>query len=170
MKKIAFYLMLFAITFGSSQAQSTFTEKDRELLHRIEIEIAEIKTEQKIRAEENKKMLEQIDKRFEQVDKRFEQFDKRLELQHQLILGILATFTALSIALIGLMLWDRKTAAKPFEQKFLTIEKKVNEIKEVSPRAIQKEKIKINQVITVLRKMAENDKQLAEILKSINLL
>jgi hypothetical protein len=130
--------------------------------------------ETKVKLEEMQKQMnirfEQVDKRFEQVDKRFEQFDKRLELQHQLILGILATFTALSIALIGLMLWDRKTAAKPFEQKFLTIEKKVNEIKEVSPRAIQKEKIKINQVITVLRKMAENDKQLAEILKSINLL
>jgi hypothetical protein len=156
MKKIITTLAFIALVSFKLTAQNSFTEKDREML-----------IETKVKLEE---MQKQMNIRFEQVDKRFEQVDKRLELQHQLILGILATFTALSIALIGLMLWDRKTAAKPFEQKFLTIEKKVNEIKEVSPRAIQKEKIKINQVITVLRKMAENDKQLAEILKSINLL
>ncbi len=94
-----FYLSSFALAAGAG-----FTQKDRELLIRleerlnqidkmfeqmdkrfeqVELRISELREDTNKRfaelREDMNKRFEQVDKRFEQVDKRFEQVDKRFE-------------------------------------------------------------------------------------------
>lgn len=166
MKKVVLLLFITVLPFSAIWAQNNFTEKDREMLFQMRTEIAEIKTEIKVRAEETDKRFEsmqkQIDTRFEQIDKRFEQIDKRLDTIAQFMLGILATFTALCGIMFGLMIWDRRTMTKPFEEKIKKLDAQVEEL------SSNKETLK--KVVQSLQQLAKNNTQLAEILKNANLL
>jgi len=116
------------------------------------------------------KRFEEIDRRFEEIDKRFEQVDKRIselredtnkrfddmnrrfdELNHHLdvITGI---FTTLVVFVIGFAYWDRRTI--------------IAKAKEETVREIESS----GRLITALRKKAEADKELEEILKELGLL
>ena len=96
--------------------------------------------------------MEEIDKRFEQIDKRFEQVDKRIDQLITFLWIVCGIFTAITASTIGFAIWDRRTMIRPFEYK----------IKEI-------EEGKIDKVIASLRKLAESDSKLAEILKHYNL-
>ncbi|NSW45239.1 MAG: hypothetical protein HPY79_05445 [Bacteroidales bacterium] len=130
-----------------NETPTGFTQSDRERLIRIET------------------ILEQHDKRFESIDKRFESIDKRFEESRSDMnthFGwLIALFTAITISTISFALWDRRTMIRPFETK-------VNEIKKILDD-LQEEKT-ANKILNALRELAKKDNQLAEILKSHNLL
>jgi DNA anti-recombination protein RmuC len=176
MKKI-FLLAVFMLHLFQVNAQNTFTEKDREIM-RLQFE------NMNQRFESINQRFESINQRFEavnqrlidmekrsddrfsemqkQMDVRFEQVDKRLDTLTQFIVGILATFTALCGIMFGLMIWDRRTTLRPFEEKIKTIDKQVEELAE--------NKTTLKKMLTALQQQAQKDTQLAEILKSVNLL
>jgi len=131
--------------------ENSFTQKDRELLIRLDERLNQID-----------KRFEQIDKRFEQVDKRFEQVDKRFEELRQdmnkrfeqlmnfmwILAGI---FTSLVVAIIAFAFWDRRTMLREMK----------NEIEKEGS---------LQNLIIAIRKYAKNNKELADALKSVNLL
>jgi septal ring factor EnvC (AmiA/AmiB activator) len=173
MKKIIILSFLAMASFSDLFAQNNFTEKDRELLIKTNLRLEEMQRQMDmrfdlmqrqmdVRFEQMDKRFEQVDKRFEQIDKRIEQVDKRIDLLSQFMVGILATFTALCVAMFGLMIWDRKTTTKPFEEKIKNLDVQVNEL------ANNKETLK--KVVQSLQQLAKNNTQLAEILKNANLL
>ena len=96
--------------------------------------------------------VEEIDKRFEQIDKRFEQIDKRFEFIQELLVAMLAVFGGLCGVFVGLLLWDRKT----FKDKA-----KEEAVREVEERS---------NVIKALKKYAEVDPKMADVLRSLGLL
>lgn len=165
-------LLFFVVLLGVFQAnaQNTFTEKDREIIKLQFEHINQRFNEMDKRFDLMQKQMDvrfdalqkQIDARFEQVDKRFEQVDKRLDTLAQFMLGILATFTALCGIMFGLMIWDRRTTLKPFEEKIKAIDQQVKELAE--------NKTTLKKMLTALQQQAKKDAQLAEILKSMNLL
>jgi len=67
-----------------------------------------------------------MDQRFEQVDQRFEQSQlsiaQRFEQMHSTMLSIFSILGALIIALFGYVVWDRRTALKPLEERFDLLE------------------------------------------------
>ena len=154
MKKAIFLLLttvcfcsVFAISSGNAGGDS-FTQKDRELLIRID------------------ERLNQIDKRFEQVDKRLEQQDKRIaelrsdmnkrfETFQQLMIAILGAFTAIVAVTIGFAIWDRRTM--------------IRKARDEAIERIEKEG-RLRDFIRALRAYAEKNRELAEILRSFNLL
>jgi len=116
------------------------------------------------------KRFEAIDKRFDVIDKRFDAVDKRVDKQfeavdiqfnrmHQLILGILGAFVALSVGTIGFALWDRRTMVRPFEVKITAIENEISTHRD-----------KLHALIEAFRSLGQTDKKAAEILKRFNLL
>jgi preprotein translocase subunit SecF len=107
---ILFILLLTFTTF--SRAQTGFTQKDRELLIRLETKVDEMdkrfeqvdKRFSELRDDMNKR-FEQVDKRFEQVDKRFEQVNSRFG-EMMTYIGILAAiFAAITVGTISFAFW-----------------------------------------------------------------
>jgi hypothetical protein len=102
--------------------------------------------------------LEELEKR---MIERFEQVDKRFEENFTYIGYIIALFGTMFAATIAFALWDRRTMIKPFETKVIEIESEIIKLKK------EKNNTKI---LAALRDLAKTDIQLAEILKSHNLL
>ena len=175
MEKLSLVVMtivLFINAFISSTALAggdSFTQKDRELLIRLDERLNQIdkrfeqmnKRIDDLREDMNKR-FEQVDKRFEQIDKRFEQVNKRFEEQNkrfdtlqQLMIAIIAAFTAIVAVAIGFAIWDRSTM--------------VRKARDEAIERIEKEG-RLRDFIRALRAYAEKNSELAEILRSFNLL
>ena len=103
--------------------------------------------------EDMNKRFEQVDKRFEQVDRRFAQIDKRFEEIITFMWMLVVVFIGVTGVTISFALWDRRTMIRPFEDKVKELEKE-----------------KIDKVIASLRKLAETDKKVAEVLGQFGLL
>jgi DNA anti-recombination protein RmuC len=165
MKKIV--ILLISLVFTQfTYAQNTFTEKDREIMRLQFDNMNQRLIDMEKRSDDRfSEMQKQMDIRFDsmqkQIDTRFDETNKSIERLYQLILGILATFTALCGIMFGLMIWDRRTTLKPFEEKIKTIDKQVEELAE--------NKTTLKKMLTALQQQAQKDTQLAEILKSVNL-
>ncbi len=154
-----------------------FTQKDRELLIRLDERLDQIdkrfeqidkrfeqidKRFEELRQDMNKR-FEQVDKRFEelrqdmnkrfeQIDKRFEQADKRFESLQTMMMAMVGAFAAIVAVTIGFAIWDRRTMAKPFEYK------------------IQENSRKIDEIVNVLKELGRHDERIATVLRSISLL
>ena len=110
------------------------------------------------RFEQVDKRFEQIDKRFEQVDKRFEQVDRRFEEQLAFMKMLAGIFTALVVAVIGIVIWDRRTAVRAA----------VKEARRDLEREYDLDLIR--RIAEVLRERARGDKELASIMRRLGLL
>jgi len=180
MPKVAVFLLTFLVlssAVSSLAIADSFTQKDRELLIRLDERLNQIDK----RFEQIDKRFEQIDKRFEQVDKRieelrqdtnkrfeelrhdmnkrFEQVDKRFQEQNNLMIAIITAFAAIVAVTIAFALWDRRTMIRPFEDRVKKIESD-----------IANDQKKVEALLKALREYAKKDKGLAQILKSFSLL
>ena len=157
MKHLFFILLLFNIALISSAIEQKeivvpYTLEDRDRLIRVE-------SEQKALRNEMNSLRNEMNARFESIDKRFESVDKRFELMYDQIkdiktflywgFGVLFTFMA---ALMGFVLWDRRTVLTPVQRKTEMVEKNNKKI------------------IEALQTLAKNDTKLADILRSVGIL
>jgi len=174
MALIAFSNLASSVSYAT---QDSFTQKDRELLIRLDERLNQIdkrfeqidkrfeqidkrfeqvdKRIEELREDMNKR-FEQIDKRFEQVDKRFEQVDKRFESLQNLMIAIIGAFAAIVAVAIGFAIWDRRTMIRPFEEKVQNISSQ-----------IENNTRKIDGIVEVLKKMAHDDERIASALRNI---
>ena len=145
-------MFLIFLTFTPTFAEDGFTQKDRELLIEVKVKMGEIDK----RFEQIDKRFEQVDKRFEELrsdmNKRFEQVDKRFEQMMEFLKIMTGLFGALIIALIGFVLWDRRTLLK--------------EARRESMEYVEKESV----VIKILKEYAARDEKMREVLKSFRIL
>ena len=97
----------------------------------------------------------EMDQRFAQMDQRFAQVDKRFEMIIYLMGAIVAAFAAIVAVAIGFAIWDRRTMTRPFEEKI---------------RKLEGDTDRLHRLIEALKKLAEHDPKLAEVLRSFSLL
>jgi len=140
---------------------------DREILERL------------TRIEEGQKaVLREMDKRFESIDKRFASIDKRFEEIRQdmnarfdqlinIMIAIISAFAGIVVVTIGFAIWDRRTMIRPFETKVKDIE---GRLEEVSGQAKTFDGDQLNRLIGAMKKIAAGNKEVAEALRSFNLL
>jgi len=153
-KKIGlFWILIFLISASATPVfGDEFTQKDREVLVELKVKMGEIDK----RFEQIDKRFEQIDKRFEQIDKRFEELrsdmNNRFEQMMEFLKIMTALFGGLIVALIGFVLWDRRTLLK--------------EAKREAIEYVEKDSI----VIKILREYAVRDEKMREVLKSFRIL
>ena len=151
-------IVMLAMFSAAARCQTSFTQRDRELLIELKTRVNEIDKRIADLREDMNKRFEQVDKRFEQVDKRFDQVDKRFE-QMLTFIGILAAiFAAMTVGTIGFALWDRKTMIRPFETKVSELEKKITGNRE-----------KNDDIIAVLKEYASKNKKFADAIQRFNL-
>ena len=131
---------------------------DREIIESL----TELKAGQKALEARMDQRFEAVDQRFETVDKRFEavnqQFDRLWTLMLIMIAGI--------FGLIGYIVWDRKTALRPVEQRLIALESEFHRDLEIQ----HEEGSRLTRLVKVLREMAKTDEKLANVLRSFSLL
>ncbi len=123
MKKVVFVVMLFVValqTFPQSQNVS-FTLDDRDRIMR---------TEQKLESFRN-----EINTKFEAMDTKIEAVNSKIETLYW-DFGILIV---LMLFLFGYIVWDRRTALNPVQNKTTTLVEKVNKIEFVYRQQAQKD-------------------------------
>ena len=108
----------------------------------------------------------QIDQRFDasqqQTDQRFEAVDEQLDKIWALMLVMIAGI----FGLIGYIVWDRKTALRPVEQRIMALEAEFHRDLEIQ----HEDGSRLTRLVKVLREMAKSDEKLANVLRSFSLL
>ena len=140
MKRLFFILILFNIALISKAKETVvpYTLEDRDRLIRVEAE--------------QKSLRNEMNARFESMDKRFESMERQFaDLKTFLYWGFGVLFTFMA-ALMGFVLWDRRTVLAPVQKKTEMVEKN-NE-----------------KIIEALQTLAKNDTKLAGILRSVGIL
>jgi len=131
---------------------------DREIIESL----TELKAGQKALEARMDQRFEAVDQRFETVDKRFEavnqQFDRLWTLMLIMIAGI--------FGLIGYIVWDRKTALRPVEQRLIALEAELHRDLEIQ----HEEGSRLTRLVKVLQEMAKTDDKLANVLRNFSLL
>ena len=105
---------------------------------------------------------QQIDQRFEAVDQRFEAVDRQLDNIWTLMLVMIAGI----FGLIGYIVWDRKTALRPVEQRIMALEAEFHRDLEIQ----HEDGSRLTRLVKVLREMAKSDEKLANVLRNFSLL
>ena len=105
---------------------------------------------------------QQTDQRFDAVDQRFEAVDRRLDT----LWGLMLVMIAGIFGLIGYIVWDRKTALRPVEQRIMALEAEFHRDLEIQ----HEEGSRLTRLVKVLREMAKSDEKLANVLRSFSLL
>lgn len=113
--KILKFIFIFFICLPFYVKADSFTEKDRELLINLSMQVSELKG----RVEEIDKRLGQVDKRIDSTDKRIDsvekridQINKKIDQLYTFLWIITGIFTTLTATTIGFALWDRRTYLK----------------------------------------------------------
>jgi len=144
-KGVAFLLFFLLFATQSFAKQAGFTQQDRERLVRLEATL--------------KVFMQQVDKRFEQVDKRFAELrmdmNKRFDQMMNFFWIISAIFTTLTGVVIGFAYWDRRTI--------------IRRARDEAIEEIEKEG-RLRDLIRALRRLAEEDRKLADVLRNFGLL
>lgn len=148
-KVLVTILAILSVSFALTQ------EEEKQLLR----DVAEIKATLKVFMEQVDKRFEQVDKRFEQVDKRFEQLERRIDDLVNFLWILSGIFVSITGVTIGFALWDRRTMVRPFEEKVKRMEEEFTRDRE-----------KVQGLLEALRNIAERDKEVANILKKMNLM
>ena len=163
MKKTNYVLMLiifFVSVVGSTvHAQNSSTQKDREMLIRLETKLEGIDARFEQIDLRFAELRQDMNARFEQVDKRFEQVDKRFAELIQIVICIVMAFAAIVAVTISFAIWNRRTMTRPFEDKIEVIEKELAQNRK-----------KLHSLLDALRKAASSDEKLAGVLRSFSLL
>ena len=130
MKIIGFIILFFllAICAKSQSQQVSFTLEDRDRIMRTEERV------QSLRNEMNTK-FEAMNTKFEAMDTKFGAIDSKIETLYWGF-GILI---ALMLFLFGYIIWDRRTALNPIQNKTLSLEERLSKIEFVT-----REQAKIN--------------------------
>ena len=123
------------------------------------------------------KRFEAIDRRFDVIDRRFEAIDKRFDVMEQrferrfaefnrTMLALFGSLVTLIIALFGYIAWDRRTMVRPLQEQLQTLEIEKTE----KYKIVAENTARLDGLLEALRKLAQEDKKLAAVLRSFSLL
>jgi hypothetical protein len=138
---------------------------DREIVERL----SKLQEGQKAILREMDQRFESLDHRFESIDHRFESIDQRFDQLTNLLIAIISAFAGIVAVTIGFAIWDRRTMIRPFETKVRALE---NRIEDVADRCSKgsPDNDRLNSLIGVMRRYAGSNKEVADAMRSFNLL
>ena len=160
---------LFAAALPAIAVETAPRISDREIIESLtELKAGqkalEVRMDQRFEAVDQRfeAFQQQIDQRFESVDQRFESVDEQLDKIWTLMLVMIAGI----FGLIGYIVWDRKTALRPVEQRLIALESEFHRDLEIQ----HEEGSRLTRLVKVLREMAKTDEKLANVLRNFSLL
>ncbi len=153
--------MIYEKLIKIEKRQAVFEEKFKQIDKRfedIDKRFAEIDKRFEDMNRRFEELREDMNKRFEDMNKRFEDMNKRIEGLIKLMGWIILGMFGLIGVLIGLLIWDRRTAVSVA-------------VKESEKRLEEKFSLdKLPRLIEALKELAKKNKEVAEVLRYFNLL
>ncbi len=163
------WLFALLLTFASPAVMAVDVApriSDREIIEAL----TELKAGQKVlEAGINQRfesMEAEINQRFEAVDQRFESMETGFNQRFNFLENLLMVVIAGIFGLIGYIVWDRKTALRPVEERLLKLENELHRDLEIQ----HEEGSRLTRLVKVLREMAKQDEKLASVLRNFSLL
>ncbi|NCA84543.1 MAG: hypothetical protein EOM83_03105 [Clostridia bacterium] len=144
---ILFCLNIAAGAFAQVQ-EVPFTLDDRDRIMRTEEQVKSLRNEMNARFEAVDQRFDAVNQRFDAVDQRFETMESKFDLIYWLF-GVLF---ALILFFIGFIMWDRRTALYPIQDKTRDLDDRVVKLESLA------------------RAQAKKDPAFAELLKLAGLL
>jgi hypothetical protein len=179
-KRWLFALLLILTTPAATAVQVAPRISDREIIESL----AQLKAGQKAleakmdqrfesmeasfnqRFEAVDQRFEAMDQRFEAVDQRFESMEESLNQRFNFLENLIMVVIAGIFGLIGYIVWDRKTALRPVEERLIKLEYELHRDLEIQ----HEDGSRLTRLVKVLREMAKQDEKLAGVLRSFSLL
>jgi len=168
-KRWLFVLLLILAAPAATAVEIAPRISDREIIESL----AELKAGQKALEARMDQRFEAVDQRFEAVDQRFESLDKRMESMEasfnqrfNFLENLIMVVIAGIFGLIGYIVWDRKTALRPVEERLIKLEQELHRDLEIQ----HEDGSRLTRLVKVLREMAKQDEKLAGVLRSFSLL
>ncbi|MBI5893947.1 MAG: hypothetical protein HZB79_09940 [Deltaproteobacteria bacterium] len=161
MNKMTFFLVVLILTVSSVSfaREVPYTQEDRDRLIRVEV-----KVEEGLKAVNQR--IDGLDKRIDGLDKRIDSLDKRIDGLQSIMIGGFGIIATGMIAIVGFVLWDRRTALAPAIRKSKELEEdlasEIRKRKELEERELMLEK--------AIKDYAHQEPKLAEILRAARLL
>jgi len=164
MKSKLFMILFFILLISEclSAKDIPYTLEDRDRLIRVEAKLESFEK----RFEQIDKRFEQIDKRFEAVDKRFESFENRFERLENFIIGGLSLLFTGMLAMVGFIMWDRRSVVNPVIQELKNKDSEITKLKLKEEELERREQL----LESVLKEYSKTEPKLAELLKMKGLL
>ena len=154
-KRWLFALLLILVAPAATAVEVAPRISDREIIESL----AEFKAGQKA-------LGARMDQRFVSMDKRMESmeasFNQRFNFLENLVMVVIAGI----FGLIGYIVWDRKTALRPVEERLIKLEHELHRDLEIQ----HEDGSRLTRLVKVLREMAKQDEKLAGVLRSFSLL
>jgi hypothetical protein len=124
---ILFFLNLTAGAFAQVQ-EVPFTLDDRDRIMRTEEQIKSLRNEMNAK-------FDAVDQRFDAINQRFETMESKFDLIYWLF-GILF---ALILFFIGFILWDRRTALYPIQDKTRNLDNRMVKLESIAREQAKKD-------------------------------
>ncbi len=170
MRRIAALLLLLsAVPLPAPAVERAPRISDREIIESLaQLKAGQTLLQQRLESlqREMDKRFEAADKRFEAVDKRFEAMDRRIGDLHSTLIAFFGAMMAILVALFGYIVWDRRTALRPVQDRLERLETEVIQDLELHHAAGSR----FERLFQALRALAREDDRLAGVLRQFSLL
>ena len=108
----------------------------------------------------------EMDKRFDAVDKRFDAMSKRIDDLHDTLIAFFGAMMAILMTLFGYIVWDRRTALRPLQDRIERLESEVVQDLQLHHR----DGSRFERLMEALRTLAKDDERLARVLHQFSLI
>ncbi|MDD3553675.1 MAG: hypothetical protein PHC35_04050 [Deltaproteobacteria bacterium] len=156
------FICLFQLAIPAFAVEIAPRISDREIIEGL----AELKAGQKALNQRLDDMDKRLDGMQVQMDKRLESVDKRLDMLQSIVIGGFGAILTSMLALVGFILWDRRTFIKPVQQETDELAKSLTE--ERNQRMALEEELK--KVKGVLKEWGQKQPELLNALQSAKIL
>ena len=112
---------------------------------------------------------EKIDAQGAMMQARFADLQKSMEQSMGYLWAVMVVMLAGIFGLIGFVVWDRKTALKPLEQRMVRLEQEMHEV-HTELQAQHGEEGLLRRIVHALRALAAEDERIARVLRQCSLL
>jgi len=135
---------------------------DREIIESL----GELKAGQKALEAGQKVLEEKMDQRFEAVDQRFEAVNQRIDDLHGTMLALFSALIVLFVAQLGYIVWDRRTALRPVQEKIDRLDRDLQ--RDIELKSVQGSQLA--RVVEALQRLGRDDERIASVLRSVSLM
>ncbi len=107
-----------------------------------------------------------VNQRFDDVNQRIDDVNQDIDGLQNIILVLFSAIITLIIALFGYIIWDRRTALRPLQDRIERIEQEIYRDLELQ----NEDGSRLTRLVKALREMAKTDEKIADILRMFSLL
>lgn len=175
--EILLTILLISLSVVSASAVETAPRiSDREIVEALAIlkqgqvdinrRLDDLTSHTNQRLDDVNRRFDDVNQRFDDINRRFDDVNHRIDGLQNTMLVLFGAIITLIVALFGYIVWDRRTALRPLQDRLERLERDLQRDLELQ----HEEGSRLTRLVKALREMAKTDENIAEVLRSFSLL